>query len=141
MVTKGNMNAEVARISREYGTKRGVTVGFDASATYPDGTSVAMVASIQEFGSPMAGIPPRPFFRTAIANNKGDWANLLRNALRRKHDTRAALDELGRTIVEQIQESISEGAWEPLKRPEGFRTPLVKTGTMLNSITYEVTEE
>ena len=37
-----------------------VQVGFLAGATYPDGKPVAMIAAIQEFGAPAAGIPPRP---------------------------------------------------------------------------------
>jgi hypothetical protein len=43
-------------------------VGFMENADpYPDGTPVALVAAVQEFGSPSNGIPPRPFMRPAVA--------------------------------------------------------------------------
>ena len=48
-------------------------VGFLENAKYPDGTPVAMIAAIQDYGSPNAGIPPRPFFRNMIAAKSPEW--------------------------------------------------------------------
>lgn len=51
----------------------GVTaqVGWFPSAKYEDGTPVAYVAAIQEYGS--GKIPPRPFMRPAIDQHKQEW--------------------------------------------------------------------
>ena len=39
-----------------------VEIGFLSGATYPSGVSVALVASVHEWGAPRRNIPPRPFF-------------------------------------------------------------------------------
>lgn len=51
-----------------------VEVGFLEGATYPDGTPVAAVAFWNEFGhgGPFPA-PPRPFFRTMIAEESPSW--------------------------------------------------------------------
>ena len=41
-------------------------VGFPSGINYEDGTNVAYVATIQEFGAPEANIPPRPFMRPTV---------------------------------------------------------------------------
>ena len=50
-----------------------VQIGFLAGATYPDGTSVPMVAALNEFGVPSRNQPPRPFFRNMIAAKSNEW--------------------------------------------------------------------
>lgn len=50
-------------------------VGWFSSANYTDSLSVAQVAFWQEFGTKSA--PPRPFFRPAVAENKGKWTMLV----------------------------------------------------------------
>ena len=81
-------------VAARLGGKKTLRVGFLEDATYPAGkpkalraaykarkkagekgavggalygTSVAMVAAIQNYGAPRAGIPPRPFFNNMIA--------------------------------------------------------------------------
>lgn len=49
-------------------------VGWFESSKYEDGTPVAGVAYVQEFGSAKRSIPPRPFFRTTATEKRGDWA-------------------------------------------------------------------
>lgn len=84
-------------------------VGFLEGATYPDGTPVAYVAAIQEFGSPEKGIPPRSFFRTMIAAKQKDWPRAL-GALAKNndYDIDKALGQMGEGIKGQLQESIRE---------------------------------
>ncbi|WP_241120318.1 hypothetical protein [Achromobacter xylosoxidans] len=83
--------------------------GFLENATYPDGTPVAYVAAIQEFGSPEKGIPPRSFFRTMIAAKQKDWPRAL-GALAKNndYDIDKALGQMGEGIKGQLQESIRE---------------------------------
>jgi hypothetical protein len=57
---------------------RVVQVGFPKGANYDDGTPVAYVAAIQEFGAPAAKIPPRPFFAPAIKDNEAKWVKSIR---------------------------------------------------------------
>lgn len=48
-------------------------VGWDKSAKYEDGTPVAKIAVVQEFGVPAKNIPPRSFFRTTILERNKAW--------------------------------------------------------------------
>ncbi len=50
--------------------------GWFESNKYEDGTPVAYVASIQEFGCPERSIPPRPFMRPTVAEKKSEWASI-----------------------------------------------------------------
>lgn len=120
-----------------------VRVGFMADATYPDGTSVAMVAAIQDFGAPRAGIPPRPFFRNMIAAKSKDWpeaagALLIRN----NYDAERTLVQMGKVIAGQLRLSIHDTNAPPLKpatiRGKGFAKPLIDEAIMINSVSSEV---
>lgn len=51
-------------------------VGYFESARYENGTPVAYVAAIQEFGSPVNNIPPRSFMRTTTLAKRRSWADL-----------------------------------------------------------------
>ena len=62
-----------------------VEIGFFSTAKYPDGTSVPEVAATHEFGDPfnemngrIAPIPPRPFFRPAMAKLAKSIPNLVK---------------------------------------------------------------
>jgi hypothetical protein len=84
-----------------------VQVGFLEKAKYPNGTFVAMVAAIQEFGAPKAGIPPRPFFRTMIAKHKADWPKQIAKFVKdNDYNARQALDAMGQVIAGDLRQSI-----------------------------------
>lgn len=57
-------------------------VGWFESAKYENGTPVAYVATIQEFGYAAGGIPPRPFFRPTIIEQQGAWRTLIGQAVK-----------------------------------------------------------
>jgi hypothetical protein len=118
-------------------------VGFLSAARYPDGTSVAMVAAIQEFGAPSRGIPPRPFFRRAIAKHSPEWPEAVGNLLKANgYDAVKALSLSGAAIAGQIQQSIVDLTDPPLAPStiarKGSAKPLIDTGTLLRSVDYEV---
>ena len=122
-----------------------LAVGFLENATYPDGTSVATVASVQEFGSPSKKIPSKPFFRNAIRINSPEWGVTLAAIVKvYNYDTTAALTVMGERIKAQIQESIHKGPFVPLKpitvKRKGFATPLIDSAVMLRSVDYEIEE-
>ena len=51
-------------------------VGWFESAQYEDGTPVAVIAQIQEFGAPGKSIPPRPFMRPTAIEQQNPWSQL-----------------------------------------------------------------
>lgn len=127
-----------------------VRVGFLGGATYPDGTPVAMVAARNEYGDPGHNQPPRPFFRTAIAENSTEWANDIAKGLQAGLSAEAVLEAVGAKVQGDIQESIST-LMEPKlsdatiharrtrkKRPNNSTKPLVDTKEMLLDVKYEV---
>lgn len=120
-----------------------VRVGFLAKAKYPDGTPVAMIAAINEYGRPSVGQPPRPFFRRMIAAKQGEWPSAIAGLLKANGlDAMRALDLAGAAIAGQLRESIRDLTDPPLAastiRRKGFDKPLVDTGHMLNSVDHEV---
>lgn len=125
-------------------TKPGtLRVGFLENATYPDGTPVAMIAAIQDYGAPSVGIPPRPFFRNMIADKQSEWPKAIELALKANdYDAPRALDVVGNGIEGQLRASIIATNSPPLAQStidrKGFDKPLVDTGHMLNSVDHEV---
>ena len=65
--------AEQLRIALDNMQDKVGRVGYFENSKYEDGTSVAYVATIQEYGSPAQGIPPRPTMRPTVANNWQSW--------------------------------------------------------------------
>lgn len=102
-------------MARGVASASAVEVGFLANATYPNGTPVAMVAAIQEFGAPRVGVPPRPYFRTMIETKKGEWPAAMARLMRENHyDARTVLAQTGAAIKGQLQQSIVDLTAPPL---------------------------
>jgi hypothetical protein len=109
------LEAALREISRKVSKPGKLRVGFLEDTTYPNGTSVAMVAAIQEFGAPKANIPPRPFFRNMIAGKSDEWAPAIGNLLpQNNYDVRATLEIIGDGIKGQLQQSIIDTTQPPL---------------------------
>lgn len=91
-------------------------VGYFSSNKYEDGTPVAYVASIQEFGH--GPIPPRPFFRPTIAAQSPAWRELIaRGSKGVVNGTRTAyqlMDMIGLQAAGDIRKTISEIQAPPL---------------------------
>ena len=82
-------------------------VGFLEGATYPDGTSVATVAAIQNFGAPAKGIPERPFFTNWVASKSKSWGEALINRLKANDwDLPKSLEQMGLGLAGQLRQSI-----------------------------------
>ncbi|MFK2876894.1 hypothetical protein [Rhodanobacter hydrolyticus] len=86
-------------------------VGFPQGLEYEDGTPVAYVAAIQNFGAPAVGIPKRPFIEPAISDHKQDWVRLMGHGARKVGEGSLSafdvLDGVGRMAVGDIQEEIA----------------------------------
>lgn len=136
--------AVLTEMARRFGTGKAVRVGFLEGAKYDDGTSVAMVAAIQNYGAPSRGIPPRPFFSNMIAEKSPEWPDAIAGLLKTNdYDAVLTLTQVGEAIAGQLKDSINNGSYAPLKQStidrKGFDKPLIDTGHMINSIDYEVT--
>jgi len=120
-----------------------VKVGFMENSTYPDGTSVPMVAALNEFGVPSKGQPPRPFFRRMVRDKGPTWPAGVATQLKdTDYNVPLTLQRVGQGIKGQLQASIRDLTDPPLAPStiarKGFSKPLIDTGVMLNSVDYEV---
>ncbi|WP_212376950.1 hypothetical protein [Acetobacter persici] len=161
-----------------------VKAGFFKTATEADGTPVASIAAVQEFGAVVQGrgghpivIPPRPFLRQTIARCRNAWVRQLADALRVSLRTRAgtssggagatqssseslqnfntflrtltarastsqALTAVGHSMQADITDTIRQTHTPPnapsTVRHKGFDNPLVETGTLQNSVSFQV---
>lgn len=133
--------AEIAAKLTKPGTLR---VGFLEGGAYPDGTSVPMVAAINEFGAPSRGQPPRPYFRGMIQEKSPGWGQSLANQLKAtSYDTPAALTRMGEGIKGQLQAAIRQYVGPPLAsstiaKKKGVTKQLIDTAHMLMSADFEV---
>ena len=116
-------------------TGKVLRVGFLETAKYPDGTGAAQVAYWNEYGTKNS--PPRPFFRTLIAEKSGSWGRNLGVALvNTDNDVDASLKLVGSHINDQLTNSIREfstpGNAASTIAKKGFDKPLLDTGFMEN---------
>jgi hypothetical protein len=120
---------------------RQLNVGFLNGATYPDGTSVAFIAAMNEFGNGNA--PPRPFFRRMVKEKSHEWAPAIGNLLvANKYNVDKTLNIAGEAIKGQLVQSINDLVSPPLApstiKRKGHAKPLIDTSVMVNSVGYEV---
>ena len=155
-ITQDNSGSEALEKLADQIKKSKLEVGFFESAIYPDGTPVAYVAAIQEFGYPAGNIPSRPFFRNAISKNDG-WKQLATKAMNAvvegRMELNQALNQMGLKMAADVKDSITDGSYEALKqstldarqsrkRTQGVASkPLIDTAQMLQSVTYAVNGE
>jgi hypothetical protein len=124
--------------------ERVVNVGFPASAKELDGTSTAFIAAVHEFGS--EHVPERSFMRTSLEANRNKRKALneqnLKKVLNGGITIDAALGQLGLMASSDIKEQIKNGSFAPLKeatiKRKGSSKPLIDTGQMRQSVTYEL---
>lgn len=107
---------------------------------YPDGTSVIMVGAVHEFGSPARNIPQRSFLRATVEAGRRNYRQLFKKLSKKIVDgnmtKKEALGLIGLQVQSDVQGRITDGIDPELKSREG--TPLVDTGHLRRSITFEV---
>lgn len=131
---------------RLVGDNRVVNVGVPEGKREEDGTPVAMIAAVHEFGSPSQGIPERPFLRVAVQRNRQKYVRLNRinlvKMLRGQATIEQALGQLGEMAKGDVQTEIRSGVFTPLKeatkKRKGSSRPLIDTGQMVQSIAWEL---
>lgn len=93
----------VAKIKRAHTLR----VGFLETAKYEDGTPVAAVAAINNFGAPGAGIPARPFFTETVDRGAGEWGEKFAKIFKQTGgDAETALKFLGVEVEKDLREAI-----------------------------------
>lgn len=110
----------------------------------------AELAVIHEYGAPEANIPERSFIRRTFANSEvvdaknKMCAGLMKKIVEEDMSVGQALGQLGAFGAAQVKNTIvsGDGVPPPLKEAtiarKGSSRPLVDTGQMLNSITWQV---
>ncbi|PHM54537.1 hypothetical protein [Xenorhabdus sp. KK7.4] len=150
----GNFNGAILRSLeaklREMEKLR-VYVGVPASKNQRDdetGMSNVDIAAAQEFGVP-GRVPERSFLRSTVNENKEKATAFLvdqiRETLQTNGDNTRPFALLGEKMVGEIQRKILAGIDPPLDpktiKRKGSSKPLIDTGQLLQSITYEVRED
>lgn len=101
------LEAKLKEIARKVANAATVRVGFLEDATYADGTSVATIAAIQNFGAPARGIPPRPFFSDMVEKESPGWGDSFATILTDTgYDVQTSLGLMGAEIEGQLRQSI-----------------------------------
>ena len=140
---------ELDKIEKEldYLKKHTVWVGFVGSEADKkvDGVAIYMYANFNEYGT--SNIPSRPFFRTALNNNrkyiKEQLKELLGKVATGKMTGEKALKSIGLEVQGLIQDSIKNGNWESnapgtIRAKNGMGQPLIETGSMLRAVSFEI---
>lgn len=126
-----------------------INVGVPVGKSEADGTPVALIAAVHEFGSPQKGIPERPFLRTTIQENRAKYVQLNRRnlveVLNGKMNVEQALGQLGEVAKGDVQAKIASGGFAPLKeatiKRKGSSKPLIDTGQLRQSIAWELSND
>lgn len=135
------------RLMKRYSGKKVIAVGFPqgsegGSTQYPNGESVLDVAARNEFG---IGVPERSFLRTGGQEFVEDSKTMFKKAIISVNgggDLQSEVDNIGLKAVSAIQQKIisidSPANAESTIAQKGSSNPLVDTGLMGQSVTYEV---
>jgi len=134
---------KIDAVAKKLSNATAVDIGWLPDAKYPDGTQVALVAAIQQFGAPSRGIPPRPFFSEMITEQSPAWPAAVKATLTNNDgDTAAMLEDMGALIAGQLAQKINTFVGVPLAPStiarKGHDKQLIDTAHMLNTVDYIV---
>lgn len=138
------------KLLKAYDNQDVLAVGYPASETgslrYPDGTSVILVAAVNNFGSAGRGIPARPFMvegaEPAIEATQPIAAALIPLLNQGKVTPAEILKQMGPFAEAAFKKKLTDGPWEPnapsTVAAKGSSRPLIDTGLLRNSLTHVV---
>ncbi|UAW63482.1 hypothetical protein KMZ15_05125 [Mycoavidus sp. HKI] len=133
-------------------------VGWFESSKYENGTPVAYVAAIHEYGVPEKNIPTRATMRPTLQAQRAPWVSLaqagLTGVFRGTETASTAMEKIGAKAAGDIRKAISQLHTPPLKvktvkarlrgKKQGrvvsltIAKPLVDSGVLLNTLTHLV---
>src|SRR5690625_5893096 len=98
--------------------KNAVLVGVPkGSGNYEDGTKIAVIAAVQEYGSADGRIPERSFLRVPLSAEQKQFVETFRrmvpDVVHGQASTQQMLDMVGSQAVGVVQETISAGINPP----------------------------
>lgn len=135
-IAKGASHVKVGILASKGGNER------------PDGElSLVEIAAVHEFGSPAAGIQERSFIRRTFILEKAELiktqAGLAKQVVTRNLSMNDALEILGQWGAAAVKKTVTVGNNLPPLKPatvvkKGSDRPLVDTGRMIQSVSYEV---
>lgn len=105
------------------------------------------LGAIHEFGAPEKNIPERSFLRSTANEHRDEYVKQLvpKNLFTRTQDFDKQLALLGEKAASDIKRKIKEGIPPPLQpatiKSKGSSKPLVDTGQLITSISYQVTKK
>lgn len=148
MPVKRTTNMDMARLTKlaQELEQNEVAAGWFETARYEDGTPVAYIAAIQEFGH-APHIPPRPTMRPTVDSRSAEWTKIYAHTIKTAASGTAVLEVMGGQIAGDMREAISEltspGLAKPTikarqRRGNGSTKPLVDTRYMINTLTHIV---
>ena len=144
MVKRVVKNIDLRKKLNEMHNKK-VSVGYFSNSTYSDGTPVAYVASIMEFGE--MHTPARPTIRPSLEKNKAKYYDLINKAIVNSlngSDFKTGLMIVGKMGAEDIQAEIRNLQNPPLSiktiLKKGHSKPLMDTKIMFQSVNFKVDE-
>lgn len=158
MIAKRISNIDIKKaVSKIKGIQ--TKAGFFGSSKYEDGTSVASVAIMQEYGVPQNNTPPRAFMRPAKINNENKWKNTFQRTMMNAFadgNFSKPFEIIGMVVQGDIKKAIKDVTAPALKestvrarlrgKKQGksvsptITKPLIDSGYMLNSVQYEVSK-
>jgi hypothetical protein len=114
-------------------------VGWFESAKYPDGTPVAYIAAIQEFGSPSNKIPPRAFMRPTTAKQEKYWASvatrIAKKFVKGEATVKDVMEKIGLTAAADFQKAITQVKEPPLSEVTLLLRKWRKEGRKITGVT------
>lgn len=130
--------------------KSRLTAGFYKGSTYPDGTNVAFVAYVNNYGTEENGgfIPPRPFFSRTVKSRSKLWSRGYGARLKLNgYNVPEAMRRTGEEIRSDIKTAIKDWT-QPPNAPSTIRQsgnpnkkPLKDTLHMRDSVGYSYDNE
>jgi hypothetical protein len=127
-------------------SNRVVNVGVGPGTREPDGTPMAMIGAVHEYGEPSLGIQERAWLRPAITENREKYTALNRinllKLMKGEITYDDALGQLGLMAQGMARQQIQNGTYQALKaatiRRKRSSKPLIDKGNFLQSITYAI---
>jgi hypothetical protein len=144
IITDTRMKGLEALYKRVTRDRRRVLVGVPKGKDEADGTPIAMIAAVHEFGKPEMNIPERPALRQGILNNLNDLRRLNASSLRAisggTMTMERGLGRLGEAAAGDIKAEIAKGGFEAnapstVARKKSDK-PLIDSGSYRQSITH-----
>lgn len=138
-----NLRSLRERLQRNSGVYVGVPQG---AGQYEDGTPIAVIAAVHEFGSADGHIPERSFLRAPLRGGQDRFKQIFQAGLPQVVSGELSMFQLmsqvGAAGAGTSQEAIAQGISPPNAQStvdqKGSSTPLVDTGRLRQSITHVV---